>query len=154
MLRSRGLVLVRTITPEDAVERVPGRQVRATAEADAARLPSLDTIVAWLEQAGFVDVRVECHRRNKELTLAEQERELRTEVAHRYKFIADDEVEAALARMRADAARGIGLTRGRRRSSSPRSRNPGLAGDPSGWPNPRRNFRRDRQATKALCRRD
>jgi ubiquinone/menaquinone biosynthesis C-methylase UbiE len=106
VLRAGGLVLVRTITPEDAVERVPARYIAAIAEADAARLPSLDTIFEWLEQAGFVALRAERHRRNKQLTLADQERELRTEVAHRYTFIRDEQLEAALARMRADAARG------------------------------------------------
>jgi ubiquinone/menaquinone biosynthesis C-methylase UbiE len=106
VLRPGALVLVRTITPEDAIERVPARYIQAIAEADAGRLPSLDAICGWLERAGFADLRVECHRRNKRLSLPEQERELRTEVAHRYTFIADEEVEEALARMRADAARG------------------------------------------------
>jgi ubiquinone/menaquinone biosynthesis C-methylase UbiE len=106
VLRAGGLVLVRTITPEDAVRRVPARYIAAMAEADAARLPSLDAILAWLAQAGFVDVEVTCHLRNKQLTLAEEERELRTEAAHRYQFISDEELQTAVERMRADADKG------------------------------------------------
>lgn len=106
VLRAGGLVLVRTITPEDAVQRVPARYIAAMAEADATRLPSLNAIFAWLAHAGFVDVEATRYLRNKQLTLAEQERELRTEVAHRYQFISDEELEAAVARMRSDADKG------------------------------------------------
>jgi ubiquinone/menaquinone biosynthesis C-methylase UbiE len=106
VLRAGGLVLVRTIAPGDAIERVPARYIPAMAAADAARLPAIERIVDWLEQAGFLDVAVECHRRNKRLGLDEQERELRTEVQHRYAFIADAEVEQAIERMRVDATKG------------------------------------------------
>jgi SAM-dependent methyltransferase len=106
VLRVGGVVVVRTIAPEDAGERVPARYVPAMAEADAARLPSLAAIAGWLEHAGFADIEVKCHRRNKKLTLAEQERDLRTEIEHRYPFISAAEVDGALERMRADAASG------------------------------------------------
>jgi ubiquinone/menaquinone biosynthesis C-methylase UbiE len=106
VLRAGGLVLVRTIDPHDVAGRVPERYLPAMAEADAARLPAIDAVVRWLEQTGFTDVTVESHLRNKKLELAEQERELRTEVRHRYTFIADQEVNAAIERMRADAPRG------------------------------------------------
>lgn len=106
VLRVGGLVLGRTIDPDDVAERVPERYLPAMAEADAARLPAIDAVGGWLEQAGFTDVTFESHLRNKTLDLAEQERELRTEARHRYTFIADEEVEAAIERMRADAPSG------------------------------------------------
>jgi ubiquinone/menaquinone biosynthesis C-methylase UbiE len=102
VLRVGGLVIVRTIDPDDVAGRVPERYLPAMAEADAARLPAIDTVIGWLEQAGLTDVSVESHIRNKKLDLAEQVRELRTEARHRYTFIADEEVEAAIERMRAD----------------------------------------------------
>jgi hypothetical protein len=73
------------------------------ATADAARLPRIDDVVAWLEQAGFRDVDVQRHLRNKKLDLAEQERELRTEARYRYSFLTNDEIEAAVEQMRRDA---------------------------------------------------
>jgi SAM-dependent methyltransferase len=103
VLRGGGLVLVRTIAPEDARERVPERYLPGMAAADAARLPAIETIAGWLEESGFVEVAIERHLRNKRLVFVEQERELRTEVRCRYPFVTSDELENALARMRAAA---------------------------------------------------
>ena len=103
-LRPDGIVLVRTIAPEDAVHRVPERYVPAMAAADAARMPPIETLVEWLERAGFTDVKPERHLRNKALTLADEERALRTEVRSRYRFVTVDELEEGIGRMRADAA--------------------------------------------------
>lgn len=97
-------MLVRTIAPEDAVHRVPERYVPAMAAADAARMPPIETLVEWLERAGFTDVKPERHLRNKALTLADEERALRTEVRSRYRFVTVDELEEGIGRMRADAA--------------------------------------------------
>jgi SAM-dependent methyltransferase len=106
VLRGGGLALVRTISPEDVAERVPERYLPAMAAADAARLPRLETITDWLQEAGFVNIAAERHLRNKKLVLAEQERELRVEVDCRYPFITNEEVDQAVERMRADAAIG------------------------------------------------
>ena len=103
VLRGGGVVLVRTIAPEDVADRVPERYLARMATADAARLPRIDDVVAWLEQAGFRDVDVQRHLRNKKLDLAEQERELRTEARYRYSFLTNDEIEAAVEQMRRDA---------------------------------------------------
>jgi len=104
VLRRGGLVLVRTIAPEDVHERVPERYLPAMAAADEARLPRIETIVDWLDEAGFGDIGVERHLRNKRLDCAEQERELRTEARYRYSFISEEELEAAVDQMRRDAA--------------------------------------------------
>ena len=108
VLRSGGLVLVRTIAPEDVAERVPERYLPAMAAADAARLPRLETIVGWLEESGFRNVALERHLRNKRLAAEEQERELRVEARCRYPFLGRDELDDAVARMRADAERAGG----------------------------------------------
>lgn len=103
VLRGGGLVLVRTIAPEDVAERVPERYLPAMAAADAARLPHVDTITDWLQDAGFVDVAAEQYLRNKRLVVEDQERELRVEARCRYPFLSIDEVEDAIDDMRAEA---------------------------------------------------
>ena len=108
VLRGGGLVLVRTIAPEDVAERVPERYLPAMAAADAARLPRLETLLDWLRGAGFVDVASERRVRNKTLVLEDQERELRVEARCRYPFLSSGEVEDAIARMRADATIAAG----------------------------------------------
>jgi SAM-dependent methyltransferase len=108
VLRAGGVVLVRTIAPEDIAERVPERYLPAMAAADAARLPRIDDIVGWLRQAGFAEIRAERHLRNKRLVLADQERELLTEARFRYPFLTSNDLEAAIERMRADAAAARG----------------------------------------------
>jgi ubiquinone/menaquinone biosynthesis C-methylase UbiE len=106
VLRGNGLVLVRTIAPADVAGRVPHRYVPTMAAADAARLPPVEAITAWLVQAGFTRVSNERHLRNKRLVLAAVERDLLTEVRFRYAFLTSDEIKAGVQRMRADAAQG------------------------------------------------
>jgi ubiquinone/menaquinone biosynthesis C-methylase UbiE len=106
VLRGGGLVLVRTIAPEDVAGRVPQRFIPRMAAIDAARLPSVEAITAWLAQAGFTSVTAHRHLRNGRLVLADVERVLRTEASSRYGFLTSDELEEGLRRMRADAARG------------------------------------------------
>jgi SAM-dependent methyltransferase len=107
-LRPGGLVLVRTIAPEDVPNRVPERFVPSMAAADAARMPALETIREWLERAGFVDVDVRRHLRNKVLELGAQEAALRAEVRGRYGFVTQEEVAEGVRRMRLDASRASG----------------------------------------------
>jgi SAM-dependent methyltransferase len=106
VLRGGGLVLVRTIAPEDAADRVPERYLPRMAAADAARMPRLDTITGWLARAGFVQVVTERHLRNARLVLANEERSLRVEVRARYRFLTTAELDDGVRRTRADAARG------------------------------------------------
>jgi SAM-dependent methyltransferase len=103
VLRSSGVVLVRSIAPDDAPERVPERFVPSMAAADAARMPPIATICEWLSGAGFVDVNVSCHSRNKVLNIEEEEAALRAEVAGRYAFVSAAELEEGVQRMRAEA---------------------------------------------------
>jgi SAM-dependent methyltransferase len=106
VLRAGGLVLVRTIAPEDVADRVPQRFLPMMAAADAARLPSVAAITAWLVQAGVASVTAHRHLRNNRLVLAEVERGLRTEARLRYGFLTSEELEEGVRRMRADAAQG------------------------------------------------
>jgi ubiquinone/menaquinone biosynthesis C-methylase UbiE len=108
VLRKEGLVLVRTIAPEDVAERVPERYLPAMAAADEARLPGIDLVCDWLREAGFEDVSRRRVLRNKTLVLEEQERELRTEARYRYPFIASEEIDGAIGRMRRDATAAAG----------------------------------------------
>jgi ubiquinone/menaquinone biosynthesis C-methylase UbiE len=103
VLAGGGLVLVRTIAPEDAVERVPERYLPSMAAADAARLPGLAAVEQWLARAGFESPETRRVLRNKRLRLADEERQLRVEARSRYPFISPEELEGGLRRMRADA---------------------------------------------------
>lgn len=105
VLRAGGVVLVRSIAPEDAPERVPERFVPSMAAADAARMPAIATICDWLAAAGFADVEVSRHLRNKVLNIGAEEAALRAEVAGRYRFVSAAELEEGAQRMRAEAAR-------------------------------------------------
>ena len=103
VLSADDLVLVRTIAPEDAHDRVPERYLPRMAEVDAARLHGLDALEEMLTGAGFAVISEERVFRNKVLTLAEQEQELLVEARSRYEFLTEDELENAVRRMRADA---------------------------------------------------
>lgn len=103
VLRDGGLVLIRTIAPEDVAERVPERFLPTMAAADEARLPPLEQIERWLQETGFALESITRHLRNKRLELDAEEEALLAEVRGRYAFVSDTELEAGLAAMRADA---------------------------------------------------
>lgn len=100
--RPTGIVLVRSISPDDAVVRVPERFVPSMATADARRMPTIAALTTMLREAGFARLDVECHRRNKALQLDEEIAALRAEVAGRYSFVPDAEVEHGIRRMTAE----------------------------------------------------
>jgi len=104
VLRHGGRVVVRTIAPGDVGGRVPQRYLPRMAAADAARLPRVEAISGWLGHAGFTDVVIERHLRNKALILADEERALLVEVRSRYGFLTSDELHEGVRHMRADAA--------------------------------------------------
>jgi ubiquinone/menaquinone biosynthesis C-methylase UbiE len=105
VLAGGGIVLVRTIAPEDVGKRVPERYLPSMAAADAARLPPVGAIVEWLGDAGFEHPKTRVVLRNKPLSLEVEERQLAVEARCRYPFIGADELEHALQLMRADAER-------------------------------------------------
>jgi len=102
-LDTGGRVLVRTIAPEDAADRVPERFVPAIAAADVERMPLLDEIEGWLRDAGFAVTERRRVLRNKKLNLADEERQLLVDARSRYSFVSAAELDAGLRRMRADA---------------------------------------------------
>lgn len=102
-LRAGGKVVVRTIAPQDALNRVPERFIAAMAAADAERMPPLDTIERWLQDAGFTTTTRHRVLRNKKLSLADEERQLLVEARSRYSFVSAAELDEGLRLMRADA---------------------------------------------------
>jgi SAM-dependent methyltransferase len=102
-LRDEGLVVVRTIAPEDAVTRVPARFLPSMRAADAARMLPIETIVECLDRSGFASILVTRHARNAALDLATEERAVRVEVQARYPMVSAEELEEGVERMRADA---------------------------------------------------
>jgi ubiquinone/menaquinone biosynthesis C-methylase UbiE len=103
-----GVVLVRTVAPEDVGERVPERYLPSMAAADAGRMPAIGAIERWLREAGFEEPTTRVVLRNKTLDLADEERQLAVEARSRYPFISTAELEEGVRRMRADAERQQG----------------------------------------------
>ena len=102
-LNAGGKVVVRTIAPEDVANRVPERFVPAMAAADAERMPPLDAIERWLQEAGFTVTGRRRVLHNKKLRLADEERQLLIEAHSRYTFVSAAEVDSGLRLMRKDA---------------------------------------------------
>ncbi len=102
-LASGGRVVVRTVAPEDVAERVPERFFPAMAATDTERMLPLNAIEGWLRDAGFVVTERRRVLRNKKLNLADEERKLLIEVRGRYSFVAEQEFDAGLRLMRAEA---------------------------------------------------
>jgi hypothetical protein len=96
-------VVVRAVAPEHVAERVPERFFPSMAAVDDDRMPPLDEIESWLRDAGFVVTERRRVLRNKKLDLADEERKLLVEVRGRYSFISEQEREAGLRLMRAEA---------------------------------------------------
>jgi ubiquinone/menaquinone biosynthesis C-methylase UbiE len=67
ILRPSGLLIIRTITPEAAQQRIPFRFFPRMAEIEAARLPTSADLEALLTGAGFALVATEVVERHKAL---------------------------------------------------------------------------------------
>ena len=100
VLRRPGALLVRTVLPDDAAARIPFRFFPTLARVQAEQMPSLDDLTSWLRASGFDGIHSRTVFRNKRLELDAVEAQLRREVAHRYPFLARDELEDGLRRMR------------------------------------------------------
>jgi demethylmenaquinone methyltransferase / 2-methoxy-6-polyprenyl-1,4-benzoquinol methylase len=95
VLRRPGALVVRTILPEDAAERVPFRFFPTLARVQAEQMPSLEELTGWMRAAGFDGIRSRRVLRNKRLELDAVEAQLQ-----RYPFLQKDELEDGLRRMR------------------------------------------------------
>jgi SAM-dependent methyltransferase len=96
-----GRVLIRTIAPEDAADRLPDRFLPSMAAADKARLIPIDDLVRMLQAACFGHVSTRHVLRNAFLTPDDVERAMAAERA-RYDSITDAEIEEARRRLRED----------------------------------------------------
>ena len=101
VLARRGRLVVRTVAPEDAANRVPFRFFPALAEAKAARMPAVDELAGWLAAAGFERVERARVVREKRLRRDEVEARFRAE-AGRHPFLDAAAIEEGVARMRAE----------------------------------------------------
>jgi demethylmenaquinone methyltransferase / 2-methoxy-6-polyprenyl-1,4-benzoquinol methylase len=100
VLERPGALLVRTVLPEAAAERIPFRFFPTLARVQAEQMPSLGDVTAWMRAAGFDRIRVREVFRHKRLELQAVEAQLRKEVDHRYPFLTPEELEDGLRRMR------------------------------------------------------
>jgi ubiquinone/menaquinone biosynthesis C-methylase UbiE len=109
VLRSTGVLLVRTVTPEAAAIWMPHGFFPSVARAQAARMPPIRHLIELLRGAGFAEVVTEAVVRHTRLELDDVERALRIEVADRYPFLDQDELDRGLVQMREHWARNQGV---------------------------------------------
>jgi SAM-dependent methyltransferase len=102
-LTAEGRVVVRTVAPEDVATRAPYRFFPSMSAVDIDRMPPLDVVEGWLKDAGFVVTQRRRVLRSKKLDLAGEERTLLVEFQGRYSFIPEQERDAGLRLMRAEA---------------------------------------------------
>jgi ubiquinone/menaquinone biosynthesis C-methylase UbiE len=109
VLRSTGVLLVRTVTPEAAANWMPHGFFPSVARAQAERMPRIHHLTEMLRGVGFVDVVTKTVVRHTRLELDDVERALRIEVADRYPFLDQDEFDRGLVQMREHWARNQGV---------------------------------------------
>ena len=102
-LAADGRVVVRTVAPEDVAASVPDRFFPSMSAVDTDRMPPLDEVEGWLKDARFVVTERRRVLRSKKLDLADEERNLLVEFHGRYSFIPEQERDAGLRLMRAEA---------------------------------------------------
>jgi ubiquinone/menaquinone biosynthesis C-methylase UbiE len=100
VLRASGLLLIRTVTPEDAAAWKPHRFFPSVARAQKARMPPIAELTHLLARAGFGDVATEAVERARQIPLPQIEQSFRTEVADRFPFLSPAELRDGLARLR------------------------------------------------------
>jgi ubiquinone/menaquinone biosynthesis C-methylase UbiE len=95
-----GILVVRTLTPEAAARWVPNRFFPSIASAQAARMPPIRQLRELLADVGFAEIATEIVVRHVRLDLGDVERAFRIDVADRYPFLGQDELERGLTNMR------------------------------------------------------
>jgi ubiquinone/menaquinone biosynthesis C-methylase UbiE len=100
VLMPTGVVVVRTVTPEAAARWVPNRFFPSIARAQAARMPPIGQLRELLADVGFAEIATETVVRHARLDLGDVERAFRIDVADRYPFLSQDELDRGLTNMR------------------------------------------------------
>ena len=101
VLKTNGVLLIRTVTPDDAAAWIPHRFFPSVARAQRARMPPIAELTRLLARAGFSDVESEAVERARHVPLEDIEASFRTEVADRFPFLSPAELEDGLARLHA-----------------------------------------------------
>lgn len=100
VLRTTGVLLIRTVTPEDAAAWTPHRFFPSVARAQTARMPPIAELTRLLARIGFAAVTTEAVERVRHVPMQDIERSFRTEVTDRFPFLSPVELDDGLARMR------------------------------------------------------
>ncbi|HVX44367.1 MAG TPA: class I SAM-dependent methyltransferase, partial [Mycobacteriales bacterium] len=104
ILRPGGMILIKTVAPEDAAVAVPYRFFPAMVAAQRSRMPATDALAAWIEQAGLGEPQVHRIVRERRLRPDELEQEIRSAVPVRYPEMDPEQLEDGLARMHTELA--------------------------------------------------
>jgi ubiquinone/menaquinone biosynthesis C-methylase UbiE len=100
VLMPTGILVVRTVTPEAAATWIPNRFFPSIARAHAARMPPIRQLQELLADVGFAEIATETVVRHTRLDLGDVERAFRIDVADRYPFLGQDELNRGLTNMR------------------------------------------------------
>jgi ubiquinone/menaquinone biosynthesis C-methylase UbiE len=104
VLMPTGILVVRTVTPEAAARWIPNRFFPSIARAQAARMPPIRQLRELLADVGFAEIATETVVRHIRLDLGDVERVFRIDVADRYPFLGQDELDRGLTNMREHCA--------------------------------------------------
>ena len=106
VLGPNGLILIRTVAPEAARERVPFRFFPRVAEAEAARMPVLADIRYMLSEAGFGNICTEVVERRREVDMAGIVGSLKNRSRPSYKMLTEDELAEGIANIEREWKQG------------------------------------------------
>jgi hypothetical protein len=95
-----GILVVRTVTPEAAARWIPNRFFPSIARAQTARMPPIPQLRELLADVGFAEITTETVVRHARLDLGDVEPAFRIDVADRYPFLGQDELDRGLTNMR------------------------------------------------------
>jgi ubiquinone/menaquinone biosynthesis C-methylase UbiE len=106
VLGRRGNLVVRTVEPEDAAERVPYRYFPSMKALQYARMPTSTVFSAELESADFHVLAVRRVKHRTRVDVEDAASLFRDEAARKYPWLTHDEIAVGIQQMRLDADSG------------------------------------------------
>jgi ubiquinone/menaquinone biosynthesis C-methylase UbiE len=101
VLRTEGVLTIRTVTPQAAKRWIPHRFFPSIAQAQADRMPSTSELTDLLAHVSFSELATETVVRRKQLQLDRIEQAIRRDVPDRFPFVDDAELSRGMRLLRA-----------------------------------------------------
>ena len=100
ILRNNGILIVRTVTPEEVAKRIPFRFFPKVSEIESSRMPSIKDLTEMLSDAGFQRVESEVVLRNAHLKIDEIIESVESRSRPSFNANSDGELREGTAKMR------------------------------------------------------